>query len=551
MVANKKNFSHSKDVLKKLTTDYHLVPFAVTALLLLILPPIIDMIFKQTQNDILAQIEYGTLKILFLLVVWGIWLLLLITSILSKLYRQKTGRSYIHDRMTYKLSYHHLINFFQQSEPHKLDTSSFPISSWTAYRGLIFGQDGNHLIAIPSQSEINAAVFGPPGSGKTAGLAIINCMQFDGSVMAVDIKGDIYNYVHTHSTRHIIRFAPDAPDALDISCHFDPFFGIENMDETGQKLFLENMAILLVPDEGGDSGNYFSSRARKLFQGITHLLLFKNSNISFPEVVHAILEGNVFDWVQEAIQSDCKPAKELLASFYGNAEKNVSGAYDALTTALVHFSNPVLDKLLAKSPSSISIATLDAGNDIYLQVSQEHLDVYAPLLSLILQSFSTAFAKRPDSSTGQTLRPILLLMDEFPQLTFSYKIINSDLSTLRSKSIICMLLMQNMSQLEQKYQPIGARSILGNCSIQVILGSSDIHSSQIFSDMCGTKKILKASSNVSSTRLSTTGGSSVQEAEVKVFPPEYFGDLSLRKKSVIFLRGKYAEVCKLNCYDET
>lgn len=538
------------DKIRKKLSEYHLRPFLVAALLLLILLPIFNHLTFRERTGGIEDVTYNMIKAFVPILFWGLWFLALGTHVLSISYRAKTGRSFVSDRLKYGLSYHRLITYFQQSEPHKLNTSNFPISSWAEYRGLIFGHDGEHLIAIPSHSEINAAIFGPPGSGKTAGFAIINCMQFDGSVLAIDIKGDIYNYVHSHSDRHIIRFSPDAPNALDISCQFDPFFGIEDMDETAQKLFLENMAVLLIPDEGGDTGNYFSSRARKLFQGISHLLLFKNSNISFPEVIHAILEGSVFDWVQEAIQSNCKPAKELLASFYGNAEKNVSGAYDTLTTSLVHFSNPVLDKLLAKSPSSISIATLDAGNDIYLQVSQEHLDVYAPLLSLILQSFSTAFAKRPDNSTGQTLRPILLLMDEFPQLTFSYKMINSDLSTLRSKSIICMLLMQNLSQLEQKYQPIGARSILGNCVAQVVLGSTDIHSSQVFSDLCGIKKTLKSSTSISSTRISTTEGSSVQEAEIRVFPPEYFGDLYSKGKAVIFLNGKYTEIDKLNCYDE-
>ncbi len=69
-----------------------------------------------------------------------------------------------------------------------------------------------------------------------------------------------------------------------------------------------------------------------------------------------------------------------------------------------------------------------------------------------------------------------MLMDEFPQLTFSYKMINMNLSTLRSKSVICMIIQQNLSQLEYRYQPAGARSIIGNCGFQIILGSNDIES---------------------------------------------------------------------------
>ena len=76
-----------------------------------------------------------------------------------------------------------------------------------------------------------------------------------------------------------------------------------------------------------------------MFQGITHLMLYQNPNVSFPDVVRAILNGNPFDWVRKALDSDCIAAKEQIASFYGNKEKNVSAVYDTLTTAMVHFSN--------------------------------------------------------------------------------------------------------------------------------------------------------------------------------------------------------------------
>ena len=150
-------------------------------------------------------------------------------------YRYQTGRNYNYDSGHYKRSYRWLIDYFQDAEPHKLDTSSFPEQTWRETKGLIFGMDRKKIISIPSDSECNIAIFGPPGSGKTSGIAIINAMQFEGSVLAVDIKGDIYNYVHKNSDRKIIRFAPDAPDALQISCHFDPLAGIGSKNHYKQK----------------------------------------------------------------------------------------------------------------------------------------------------------------------------------------------------------------------------------------------------------------------------------------------------------------------------
>lgn len=479
----------------------------------------------------------------------AVWFMIFFTVCRDKSYRYKTGRNYGHDNGKYKRSYAELVEYFQDAEPHKLDTSEFKPMPWRNAKGIIFGTDNGKLIKIPSNSECNIAIFGPPGSGKTSGIAIINAMSFQGSVLAVDVKGDLYNYVSQHTDRKIVRFCPDSPTALKDSVRFDPFAELKQMDDTDKKLYLESVATVLIADEGGSDGNYFTTRARKMFQGITHLILHTNPDASFPEVIHAILQGNVFEWVTRAIESDCEPAKELLASFYGNSEKNVSSAYDALTTALVHFSNPILDELLSNKGNCISIQTLEKGTDLYLQISQEHLDAYAPLFTLLIQSMSTAFTKRPDSSTGVKNRPILMLLDEFPQLTFSYKLINSNLSTLRSKSVICMVIQQNLSQLEYRYQPTGARSILGNCNYQIILGSNDINSSKVFSDTFGVKKVLKISNSETMAQNNTTGRS-VQETTEKVFLPEYFGDLSANNKMVIYFKGKYCECKKLNCYKD-
>ena len=495
----------------------------------------------------ISQFAYNMARHYVLFISLALLLLLFFFHARAKYYYILTGRDIGYDMRHYRRTFFELVDYFENAEPHKLDTSTFPESGWQVTDGLIFGKDGYRIISIPSSSEANIAVFGPPGSGKTSGIAIINAMRFQGSVLAIDIKGDIYNYVHKHSDRKIIRFAPDAPNALEISCHFDPLAGFHDMTETDQKLYLENMATVLIADEGGNDGNYFTTRARKLFQGITQLILWEDPHASFPDIVHKILTGNVIDWVTKAIDSDCDAAKELLASLYDNNVKNVSGAYDALTTALVHFSNPILDELLTGGANSISIKDLEDGSDIYLQISQEHLDAYAPLFTLMIQSFSTAFTKRADSSTGAKNRPILMLMDEFPQLTFSYKMINSNLSTLRSKSVICMVIQQNLAQLEYRYQPAGARSIIGNCNYQIILGSNDIESSETFSKLFGMKKVLKMGNTLTQAER-PSAGYSAQETEVRVFPPEYFGDLSFKSKMILYYKGKYAELTKLNCY---
>ena len=82
----------------------------------------------------------------------------------------------------------------------------------------------------------------------------------------------------------------------------------------------------------------------------------------------------------------------------------------------------------------------------------------------------------------------------------------------------------------------------------MILGSNDIATSTLFSDLCGYKKVLRRSnSETISSDVST--GVTVHEVSEKVFPIEHFGDLPSRNKLVLYMKGKYLECDKLNCYN--
>ena len=325
---------------KKVISDYQLKPFFIALILIMILQHPVALLACHIAG--ISQKEpqiYGMVQIAVPLIALVVWSFLFFNHMRSKRYLLLTGRSYAYDIGHYNRTFHELVEYFQDAEPHRLDTSIFPKQSWEKTKGIIFGMDQKRLISLPSNTEGNIAIFGPPGSGKTAGLAIINARQFKGSVLAVDIKGDIFNYVSSHSNRKIIRFAPDHPDALNVSCRFDPLIGFSDLTVTDQKLYLENMATILIPDTNGNEGNYFTSRARKLFQGIAHLLFFENPDTSFPDIVHAILQGNVFDWVKQAIESNCTTSKELLSSFYGNSQITCNGRnfFPSVLAVTLHF----------------------------------------------------------------------------------------------------------------------------------------------------------------------------------------------------------------------
>ena len=497
-----------------------------------------------------GSIFYRLLKLIIYGGILGVWIYICFVRTRDLTYRKQTGgRGYLSDRMAYNRTYSWLVDFFRRADPHKLDTSKAPKGlKWMDACGIVIGKtDDNRLVYVPSDCESNLCTLGAPGSGKTRGHAIVNAMTFGGSVLAVDIKGDIYSYISKHSDRKILRFCPDDPDALETSSHFDPLAGYNNLSPTDKKIMLANMSIIIIPDEGGESGAYFTGRARKILRSISTYMLWENPDTSFADIVHAILLGNIFDWADKIAASDCLPAKELIMSLMDGNEKNAGGAYDTLTTALDFYSSDVLDVLLSnKHGKCLSVDDLEQGSDIYLQINQDHMKVYGPLFTLIIQSLMMQFMQREDSSSGVKKRPILFLLDEFPQLSFSYDMANTALSTLRSKGVVIDMLMQDRSQLEMKYTKEGARALIACCNYQLFLSSNDTESSKAYSELFGKKKTLVQNTSLTSkSDDNNTNGISIIQQEEDIYPPQVFGDLPDTNNMIVYFKGKHAMLHKI------
>lgn len=464
------------------------------------------------------------------------------------------GRNYGKDTSHFNRTYSELVEFYKESEPHKMDTSVYEVTNWRNCKGINFGYDKDgRAIWLPEDCEYNFAIFGPPGSSKTAGFCNVNAVTFPGSCLIVDIKSDIYNYVRKQKLRKkILRFCPDEKNALEISAHFDPLLGFNRMTPRDRKLAIERIANSLIPDDGGNENNYFPETARAYFRGVTHLLYDANPSVTFPQIVHSILQGNYMEWVNKAIAGDCIEAKELLAPFYGNSEKNVSGGYQNLTKRLNVFSDPILDELLTyKKGRTISSHALDQGYDIYLQISEKSLKTsMGSLLTMIIETFSDQFLDRPDTSTGAQNRKILMMLDELSSLHLSYDLLNVNLSKLRSKSVLTAIILQNLPQLRRLYGEDGSESILGNCHVQAILGANDNKTSRYFSEKLGMKKELRRGNSTNSNGKEQTISKTTQEIDVPVYRPEDVSDIKAAGENILYVDGKYTFLKKLNCYKD-
>lgn len=526
---------------------HRLPPFArslwetglLPALLFLPVAWLVDRLLCRDLND-LPELLSAILIPASHLAAFALWLIFSGLCLAIARYNRKTGRNYLEDKKKYGLSYRELLDFFLSSDEYRLDTKTLPVEDWQNAEGIILGKVGSRLVKRASKGVGNLAVFSLPGGGKTTSQIIPSALRFDGAVFAIDIKGDIL--AQTRDARSSIKiFAPDDPAE---SLHYNPLSGLASLSDVERKTEIEQIALILLPegqDKGGD-GKYFTEGGRDYFCGVSLYLMEQNPHTTLPDIARAIVEGNAFTWATDIAKSSCTLAKSYTSAYIGSNEKNVAGAYGTAVKALRPFAFGALSELLDGSGECITPETLENGCDVYIEIPQDKIKLYAPVTTLIVQQFLTSFMRRSDSSTGEDLLPILFLLDEFPQLSFDYDTLSAALSTLRSKAVSLFLAMQSISQLTQRYGEAGFRSIIDTCAYISIMSAQDPQSREFFSKLCGTRKALKVGTSGGETSFSR----STQEDREPIFQPADFGNLG--DDVIIVANGKYVRAQKTYFY---
>lgn len=449
------------------------------------------------------------------------------------------GRNCFIDMRQTGRSYSDLLRYYKDANPYRLDIKDYPVGSWKYCEGVILGQACGHTICRSAYEKggegSNYALFAQPGAGKTTCQIIPTALKFGGSVLAIDIKGDIYNATHNH--RRIKIFAPDDPEN---SCHYNPLGQIEKMTVDERKTYLEQMATVIVPED--KENKYWHETARSLFIGISLYCLNEDIKITLPEISKRILQGNAVDWVIDIKDSECAEAQMYCNSLYGTNERNLSGAFSELAKNVRPFASGKLAMLLDDKGEVISPESLQK-RDVYIVIPQDKIQIYAPIASILLEDFMSFFLRRANVMTEKNEKPVLFLLDEFPQLRIEADFLLSALATLRSRSVSIFLCLQSVAQLSAKYGEDVFRAIMDCCQIISVMSAQDPDSRRWFQSLIGTEKILKVSTNTGGSGgyqndwTQGVGGRSVQEMREPIFQPEDFANLG--SKVLVYIKGKY------------
>lgn len=401
--------------------------------------------------------------------------------------------------------------------------------------GVVLGKMKRQYLVMPEATDGHIMVIGGQGSGKSSTIGIPTLLNYDNSLFAIDIKGELSATCKNYRNK-IKIFNPTDPQ----SPHYNPY---EPLKHGNKVQGAREIALSIIPIPPNEREPYWKESAQNLMTAC--ILHCYNQNLDFPSTCQYILSKPVKSMVDILKDSPVNEARMFVNQFVGADEKLLASIYSTLTNEIILFATDEdIMRALSYSNNVISPWDLEARNDIFITISEDKIEQWKKFLNLIVNQFLKTFEKREDKAQNK----ILFMIDEFARLGKIETVVNG-LATLRSKGIHIMLLLQSLAQLDAIYGKDIRKVITDNCNYKVILNASDVDTQEYFSKLVGTEDREKTSNSVNSNdfNISKNRGTSRTTEEKRIIKPEEFAYL---ENPVVFTPKGFFRPNKVKWYED-
>src|SRR5215211_523600 len=382
-------------------------------------------------------------------------------------------------RCTSRLCMHLLIAFQEvipisktRNQLHEID----PLVSerWHNETGLLVGVSAfNHVLSVrqtPKRRELGNILVDALTRGGKGLLAISQILTFTGSVVVLDIKGELYeataNYRKTLGPAFVID-----PEA--VRNQFDPLYG----RVTERQLYAAAKYLL---DEAGERDPTFIQRGMKM---VTQLFLAaREENRQAGNERYRLLPyaGQLMNLPINQVAAHLRSVNPLRATRFLSAlydpEKDydekrfLTACWETATSRLYPIlSEDILRCFDGSDFTAEGLMTSQTPITVYLRVPEADLKALAPVVRLVSQTIIhdgiTTYDKRPGRTAAQKgCYPLLLLLDEAGRV----KIPDLDeyATTVVGRHISLWVAIQSIKQLEV-YGEANAETLLDNMDTQI------------------------------------------------------------------------------------
>ena len=369
--------------------------------------------------------------------------------------------------------------------------------------GIVVGKFNGRLLRLGGQQFVILAA--PTRSGKGVGVVIPNLLDYQESVVVLDIKQENFQLTsgwRASQGQEVYLFNPFAEDRR--THRWNPM-GYVSPDPAFRISDIQAIAAMLYPD-GVDEQKFWVSQARNAFMAFA-LYLFENQDAlrnegAPPQMLEVPTLGAIYrlssgdgtdlkSYLQARSQSGFlgSHARTAFANLLSQADETFASILGTFKEPLNAFLNPVLDA--ATSANDFLLTDVRKRRmTIYIGIQPNKLAESRVILNLFFSQLVNLNTQELPSSNPALKHQCLLLMDEFAAIG-KIGIIASAVSYMAGYNLRLLPIIQSMSQLDATYGKDVSRTLITNHALQILYAPREQQDANEYSEMLGYTTVRK------------------------------------------------------------
>lgn len=395
-----------------------------------------------------------------------------------------------------------------------------------AEEGLILGKLNGKFLMMNEPKFV--MLIAPTGSGKGVGTIIPNLLNWNQSVIVVDVKEENFEVTSGFRAKHgqeVYKFAP-FDENFETHC-WNPLSYVSR-DPRFVVGELQSIGYMLYPKRDGD-GAFWNDAARNLFVAVSLYCLESGYMLTMGEVLRRssgngrpkeFWQGVVDGGVSGSGQPLSKHCLDSLSQFASNSDNTLTSILSSFNAPLGIFMNAVVDA--ATSSDDFDLRDIRRRKmSIYVVIPANRLAEASLLINLFFSVAIDQNTKTLPEKDPSLKYLALLLLDEFPALGRVDKYVKS-IGYIRGYGLRSMMIAQSMSQLKDRelYGDEGARTLATNHMVQIIYAPREQQDAQEYSEILGYYGMNSTSKGVSRGRGSVTNSENTSDQKRALMLPQ-------------------------------
>lgn len=431
-------------------------------------------------------------------------------------------------------------------------------------------------------SNLNILIVGPPGTGKSFRVARPILSQLAGCFLVTDPKGELSKQTgqfFEDNDYEVLVLNVESEEGMENSIHFNPFRYLRTESDI---LSMAQILFKATSDPDASSNDaFFEQSAEVLMTDILYLMHYtyeeerkdwehfvellestavkadKNSrgiDLSDEKGIYNRFKKADENWRNGLYTNGEKQKDHLkgwvdIEKFYTGAQETTSSIVASLDAHCRYMKLQCVQDLLSEDDIQIrntfgycrknDSSPIGSQKAILYIVTSEDKRYYDWITSMVYSMFFEELyhITGNDERLHETLPyHLTFLMDEFNNITLPESFVDK-LSTMRSRNMSSIVIVQNLKQLKNKYPKNDMdKAFVGYMSFIDILGAPDWDSCKELSEMFGNMTIHKQTTGL--TRGSQGSFSENEDVmEMPLFSPKQMFDMSKDGPCAMLIKG--------------